>query len=80
MSYIDKQALRISELEELNELLREKVKNLSLTCGTKSSYAKFTAKNPLISIAKLENWRRETRKTSFGVVTKLADSMMRLTN
>ncbi|EAP0001883.1 hypothetical protein F6649_21910 [Salmonella enterica] len=28
MSYIDKQALRISELEELNELLREKVKKL----------------------------------------------------
>ncbi|EHI2134349.1 ead/Ea22-like family protein [Salmonella enterica] len=28
MSYIDKQALRISELEELNDLLREKVKKL----------------------------------------------------
>ncbi|EJH0948957.1 hypothetical protein NCI88_005161, partial [Salmonella enterica] len=28
MSNIDKQALRISELEELNELLREKVKKL----------------------------------------------------
>ncbi|HIE7373654.1 hypothetical protein [Salmonella enterica] len=28
MSYIDKHALRISELEELNELLREKVKKL----------------------------------------------------
>lgn len=55
---IDKQALRISELEELNELLREKVKKLESDLWDKEQLRHVYSEKSFDLNARFVNWRR----------------------